>query len=178
MWSFIRVSSSLFVGLVMAMNLVGCGSDSGSTSSGGGSLGGLNVFLTDAPTDEVSSVVVAITGLKIKRSGDSVERSIFNETRQIDLLTLQNSTDLLVATSVPAGTYQFIEVNLDQGKSHIIVNGSQQPLKVASEKIKVLGGFEVEAGGQTNVVLDFDAKASLVKQGNGNWLLKPVIVKK
>ena len=71
-------------------------------------------------------------------------------------------------------------VQLDQARSNVVVmsTGNTEPLKIPSQEIKVLGGFVVEATGQTNVVLDFDAEKSLVKQGNNNWVLKPVIVKK
>ena len=53
-----------------------------------------------------------------------------------------------------------------------------QMMDTLPHQIKVLGGFVVQADGQTDVVLDFDAEKSLVKLGNNNWLLKPVIVKK
>jgi len=186
------------LGIVLAFLVGGCSSGSSDTSSGGGSssevsldgsdssvtssgdpLGTLSVYLTDAPTDEVSSVNVYITGLTVKRSGASVER-FSDDVGLIDLLTLQNSTMLMAENKVPAGDYQFIRVELDQSRSNVIdkSTGETLPLKIPSEEIKVTGGFDVPAGGATNIVLDFDADKSLVKLGNGNWLLKPVIVKK
>lgn len=177
MWRKVYTGTALAIGFVMALALSGCGG-SGETSSGSGPYGGLSVYLTDAPTDEVSSVNVAITGLKIKQSGSSVERSILDQTKIIDLLTLQNARELLVTASVQAGSYQFIEINLDENQSHVILrsDGSRQPIKIPSEEIKVLGGFTVQEGTQTNLVLDFDADKSLVKLGDGSWLLKPVII--
>ena len=186
------------LGIVLAFLLGGCSSGSSDTSSGGGSssevsadggsssvtssgdsLGTLSIYLTDAPTDEVSEVNVYITGLTVKRSGASVERFSY-DVGLIDLLTLQNSTMLMAENKVPAGDYQFIRVELDQSRSNVIdkLTGETLPLKIPSEEIKVTGGFVVPAGGATNIVLDFDADKSLVKLGNGNWLLKPVIVKK
>jgi len=162
---------------VTALVMTSCGG--GSDTSSGGSSGNLYVHLTDAPTDEVSSVNVYISGLKVKRSGAAVER-ISNDVGLIDLLTLTNSTKLIAVASVEPGNYDFIMVQLDQARSNVVVKstGNTEPLKIPSQEIKVLGGFVVEATGQTNVVLDFDAEKSLVKQGNNNWLLKPVIVKK
>ena len=186
------------LGIVLAFLLGGCSSGSSDTSSGGGSssevsldggnssvtssgdpLGTLSVYLTDAPTDEVSSVNVYITGLTVKRSGASVER-FSNDVGLIDLLTLRNSSLLMAEKNVRAGDYEFIRVELDQSRSNVIdkSTGETLPLKIPSEEIKVHGGFVVPTGGATNVVLDFDADKSLVKLGNGNWLLKPVIVKK
>ena len=184
------------LGIVLAFLLGGCSGGSSETSSGGGEssdtsldggsnsvtsssdpLGTLSIYLTDAPTDEVSSVNVYITGLTIKRSGASVER-FSNDVGLIDLLDLRDSTLLIAEDNVTAGDYEFIRVGLDQSRSNVIVSGETLPLKIPSEEIKVLGGFVVRTGGSTNIVLDFDADKSLVKLGNGNWLLKPVIVKK
>ena len=182
--------------IVLAFLLGGCSGGSSETSSGGGEssdtsldggsnsvtsssdpLGTLSIYLTDAPTDEVSSVNVYITGLTIKRSGASVER-FGNNVGLIDLLDLRDSTMLIAEDNVTAGDYEFIRVELDQSRSNVIVSGEALPLKIPSEEIKVLGGFVVPTGGFTNILLDFDADKSLVKLGNGNWLLKPVIVKK
>lgn len=184
------------LGIVLAFLLGGCSGGSSETSSGGGEssdtsldggsnsvtsssdpLGTLSIYLTDAPTDEVSSVNVYITGLTIKRSGASVER-FGNNVGLIDLLDLRDSTMLIAEDNVTAGDYEFIRVGLDQSRSNVIVSGETLPLKIPSEEIKVLGGFVVPTGGFTNILLDFDADKSLVKLGNGNWLLKPVIVKK
>jgi hypothetical protein len=184
------------LGIVLAFLLGGCSGGSSETSSGGGEssdtsldggsnsvtsssdpLGTLSIYLTDAPTDEVSSVNVYITGLTIKRSGASVER-FSNDVGLIDLLDLRDSTLLIAEDNVTAGDYEFIRVGLDQSRSNVIVSGETLPLKIPSEEIKVLGGFVVRTGGSTNIVLDFDADKSLVKLGDGNWLLKPVIVKK
>jgi hypothetical protein len=156
----------------------GCGGGGSETSSGGSS-GNLNIYLTDAPTDEVSRVNVYITGLTVKRSGASVER-ISDDVGLIDLLTLQNSTQLIAVANVQPGNYEFIMVELDQNRSSVVEksSGSTLPLKIPSQEIKVLGGFVVKTEGQTDVVLDFDADKSLVKLGNKNWQLKPVIVKK
>ena len=49
------------------------------------------------------------------------------------------------------------------------------PLRIPSQEIKILGGFRVDDDGTTTITLDFDAERSLVKLGNGEWLLKPVI---
>ena len=189
------------LGIVLAFLVGGCSSGSSDTSSGGASssevsvdggsssvtstgdsLGTLSIYLTDAPTDELSEVNVYIRGLTVKRSGASVER-FSDDVGLINLLDLQNSTMLMAENKVPAGDYEFIRVELDQSLSNVIEiseksTGKTLPLKIPSEEIKVLGGFVVPAGGATNIVLDFDADKSLVKLGNGNWLLKPVIVKK
>jgi len=168
---------SLIATLILAMTLTACSSSS-DTSSGSGPNGVLAVSLTDAPSDELSSVVVAITGLKIKKSGSPSERSIMDEVKKIDLLTLENAQQLLVETSVEAGTYEYIMFELDQAQSHVVENGAQKPVQIPSQKIKALGTFEVQEGRQTNLLYDFNVDQSMVRQGNNNWLMKPVIIKK
>jgi hypothetical protein len=40
----------------------------------------------------------------------------------------------------------------------------------------VVGGFEIDDDHVTTLTLDFDADASLNKLGNGDWLMRPVVV--
>lgn len=137
----------------------------------------LRILLTDAPTDELAEVNVYITGLTVKRSGSPVER-ISNDVGLVDLLSLRNGLMLLVAAQVEPGNYEFIRVELDQDQSFVVElgSGTELPLQIASEEVKVNGGFTMPAGGITSVTLDFDAEASLRKKGNGNWLLTPIIL--
>ena len=78
---------------------------------------------------------------------------------------------------VMAGNYEFIRVELSENGSSIVEagTGAVHPLRIASDQISVLGGFTVHATGTTDVLLDFDAEASLRHLGNGGWLLTPVI---
>ena len=83
---------------------------------------------------------------------------------------------LLVTLSVESGTYEFFQVDLDESGSYVVESGEEKPLQIPSTEIKVLGGFEVPEGEATTLLLDFDVDQSLVQEGNGEWLLKPVIV--
>jgi hypothetical protein len=167
----VRLSSSIII-LAGVLLFPACGSD-GPTSPRTGTL---RVELTDDPTDQLEEINVFITGLTVKHAQNPVER-ITDEIGLIDLLSLQDTTQLLAAVGVEPGTYQFIQVDLDQERSDVVEIGEgHKPLKIASEEIKVLGGFEVREGGTTTVTLDFDAEASIRQQGNGDWLLVPVIV--
>ena len=158
--------------IVLVMVLVSCG---GGSSSGAGTTGSLQVRLTDAHTNNVSEVNIAIVSLQAKPAGSPVVQIpvLFNT---VDLLTLQNSSALLANAIVPAGHYEFIMVKLDQGQSGVVEAGQAKPLMIASEEVKVLGGFDVLENGDTTVLLDFDAERSLIKQGNGQWQMKPVIL--
>lgn len=152
----------------------GC-SDGGSPTAPGGTV--LRVELTDAPTDELSEVHVHLSGLTLKGQGRPVER-IAGDLGTFDLLTLQNTRQLLVNAGVEPGLYEFIRVDLDESRSSVVeaATGEVLPLQIASREIKVLGPFTVEEGLVTTVLLDFDADRSLVRRGDGRWLLRPVIV--
>ncbi len=135
----------------------------------------LHIQLTDAPTDEVSEVNVFIVGLTMKHSERPVEQ-ITSESVLVNLMDLEDTSVLLVTLSVESGTYEFIQVDLDESRSYVVESGEEKPLQISSTEIKVLGGFEVPEGEATTLLLDFDVNQSLVQEGNGQWLLQPVIV--
>jgi hypothetical protein len=139
-------------------------------------MGTLAVRLTDAPVADATEVNVHIVGLTLKRVGSPVER-IANDVGTFDLLALTDTSALLVSASVPAGAYEFIQVDLSEDGSSITEagTGDEFPLQIASDEVKVLNGFTVNDDGTTDVLLDFDAAASLRHVGNGSWLLTPVI---
>jgi hypothetical protein len=138
--------------------------------------GTLAVRMTDAPVADATAIRVHIVGLTVKRSGAPVER-IANDIGTVDLLALENTSMLLATADVAAGQYEFIRVELSEAGSSIVEAGSGEvhPLSIASDEIKVNGGFTVHANGTTDVLLDFDARASLRHLGNDRWLLTPVI---
>jgi hypothetical protein len=160
--------------VLFAALVAGC---DGGGPSGPNGTGRLAVRMTDAPIDDVAQINVHITGLTVKRVDAPVER-IANDVGTFDLLTLADTSVLLTSADVQAGDYEFIRVELSENGSSIVLEGSTEelPLSIASDEIKVQGGgFTVNDDGTTTVLLDFDAKASLVQQGNGQWLLTPVI---
>lgn len=170
----IRRTLKHLTGITIILLLTACG---GGGSAGGASTGQgtLAVRLTDNHTDAVEEVNVYIVGLMIKLSNGPVQTLNCCNTK-VDLLSLAGTSQLLAVAQVQEGTYEFIQIELDESQSNIVENGVTKTLQIPSEKIKVLGGFEVQAGLTTTVVLDFDAHESLVLQGNGQWLLTPVIL--
>ena len=166
--------TSVFGLLVVAL-AVGCNGSNDNPTSPPGS-GRLSISMTDAPTGGVSEINVFVTGLTVKPK-DGPEAKIANEIGLVDLLTLQNTTKQLVDLGVAAGDYEFVKIELDQSRSTVkeTATGEMKPLQIASEEVKVLGGFNVPLGGSTDVLLDFKADQSIRHLGNGDWLLTPVI---
>jgi len=154
--------------------LAACGGGSPSAPSGPARL---QIRLTDAPTNGATAINVHIVGLMIKRAGDIAAEKITNDVGIHDLLQLQGTSALLAAAEVDPGDYEFVQVELDQSDSTVTEesSGDTVPVRIASEEIKVLGGFTVMEDHTTTVLLDFDAQASLRHLGNGDWVLTPVI---
>lgn len=172
---WIRTLGILTVALLL-MPLLACNGSSNSPTASNTS-GSLRINLKDAPTDQLSAVTVYISGLKVKASGMPVQ-TLAADIGPVNLLDLQTDPIQLVAAAVDPGDYQYIQVELDPSQSSVTETDTQAvlPLQIPSSKIKILGGFTVDANNETTVTLDFNADKSLIQRGNGSWLMKPVIV--
>ena len=168
-----RTLCSLSSLIVLAMfSTVACG-DSPTAPSGNGNL---VVQLTDDHTDNVEQVNIYFTSVTANSAGGPPETMtlVLSENPQ-DLLLLRDAVIPLATAVVEPGDYVSLRINLDADQSSVVEGGKTLPLQIPSGEIKILGGFTVSDNATTTVTLDFDAEASLVRQGNGNWLLKPVI---
>lgn len=154
--------------------LVAACSESPTSPSGTGS--NLRVMLTDAPAG-VDQVNIFFTSVDAKPVDGPLERLTLNlASNPIDLLTLDDKVVGFAAGEVDEGQYEFLHINIDQSRSYLVENGVRKPLRIPSQEIKVLGGFEVDDDQVTTLTLDFDADQSLNKLGNGDWMMRPVVV--
>jgi len=185
--------------LVLSGILFWAGCDSGGT--GGTAQGDVTLRLTDAPAD-LDSAVVTVDRVDLLTedgvsddngdddngddddSGDDDDEStltLTEETRQLDLLQLQNGTEEILAdeVTVPEGEYTQLRFVLGS-ENYVFVNGEQQTLEVPSGQqsgIKiVLPEVEIENDGdKIDLTLDFDVEDSFIEQGNGTYRFKPTI---
>lgn len=97
-----------------------------------------------------------------------------------DILQLQNGAEALLAdTEIEAGELEEIRLILGENNK-VVVDGDTMDLVVPSGsasglKVKVDDEDDIEPGEFYDVVIDFVASKSIVKTGNGKYLLKPVI---
>ena len=181
-----------FAALVLAAFVAGCGGGGGS-GDGGGS-GTLGVSLTDAPACGFNAVNVSVSKVRAHLSGDATEDSggwaeiTLSPARKINLLDLTNGVvETLGETTLPAGHYTQLRLMLlaNTGSSptnnSVVLSGAPgteialtTPSAVQSG-IKLINEFDVAPGQRVDLVLDFDACKSVVRRGNGSYLLKPVI---
>jgi hypothetical protein len=163
------------IGVSLAGLLTASCSSGGPTSPSAN--GNLRLLLTDAPIDDVEKVNIFFTDITVKPVGQSPQKLTLQlQSNPIDLLTLDDQVVGFAAGAVTPGDFEFIHINIDASKSNIVEKGVEKPLRVPSQEIKILQGFTVDANHATSLTLDFDAKASLVSLGNGDWLLRPIIV--
>jgi Domain of unknown function (DUF4382) len=95
----------------------------------------------------------------------------------IDLLTLQNGVTMeLGSAKVPAGSYDMLRMVVSSAT--VTVNGQTSPLSVpsgAERGVQVKYAFTVGSGDKTDLLLDFDANASVHQEGNGGYTMVPVL---
>jgi hypothetical protein len=171
---FSQAARALAVGALLAL-AAACGGN----PAGPGSVSGANlaVMLTDAPIDDVQQVQIFFTSVTAKPVGRPVETLVLQLAENpVDLLTLSDRSIVFAAGVVEEGRYEFMHINIDEQRSYLVENGVRKSLRVPSGEVKVLGGFTVDENTRTTLTLDFDAKESLVRLGNGDWLLRPIIV--
>ncbi|MCF8060287.1 MAG: DUF4382 domain-containing protein [Bacteriovoracaceae bacterium] len=189
------IRMSLSIGLLLLLSACQVENGEGSSSNKENSLtvgylskyspvgNNLKVSLTDAPHDDLAEVVVSIKEVILKVNGNKGnELSIAQNLGPIDLLTLQNGVMMGIADmQLPTGTkVNQIRLILEETGHYITyTDGSVCQLQTPSQQnsgLKIINPeFTIEEGQAYSMVIDFDAKKSIVFQGNGGCLLKPVL---
>lgn len=95
-----------------------------------------------------------------------------------NLLDLTNGLDTLLATAeLPAGKISQIRLILGNN-NNLLLDGTEHALATPSAQqagLKLNLHAELQEGVTYTLLLDFDAARSIVRRGNGTYLLKPVI---
>ncbi|MCR9181473.1 MAG: DUF4382 domain-containing protein [Flavobacteriaceae bacterium] len=138
----------------------------------------IKVSLTDAPGD-YEHVYVDVQDVVVKYSDIEGEVSLGNINAGIyDLLELTGGISVLLADEeVPSGNISQMRLVLGSENS-IVIEGETYPLQTPSAQqsgLKLTINQTLENGILYEFVLDFDVEESIVVQGNGGYLLKPVI---
>jgi hypothetical protein len=164
--------------LALGLALFGCAGDgdsSGSTNgTSAGGRGTLNVRLADAPDPTISSLVINVT--KVEANIDGGWQTLDVQDTEVDLLDLVKNDILLATNDVPAGHYNQVRVFVDSatvtdgdGTHNVTIpSGAQTGIK-----LNVNG--DIEPNQIVTLLLDFNVGKSLIKTGNGQYKLQPVI---
>lgn len=138
----------------------------------------MSIKLIDAPGDydavfiDVKDVVIKYNGSEEDVTFDEINAGIY------DLLELTGGVSvLLIDDEIPAGDISQIRLILGDNNT-IVVDGETFPLQTPSAQqsgLKINLNETLEGGIFYEFILDFDVDKSIVTQGNGGYLLKPVI---
>ena len=178
----------------MALLAASCSSDTGTNTSG---MGTLQIQLTDAPfsTDSVSRVDVFVVRVDAKQAeSDSTDAArgvsddsasvngwttIATPKQKIELLALRNGVSTLLGDkSVTAGTYRSFRLIIDPSQSSVTLKNGTVLTSTSSPsvsfpsaarsgiKVKLDQPITVGAAATTKVLIDFDVAQSFVLRGN------------
>ncbi len=159
---------------VLSLSYLASCSDKDSTSTL------FNLRMTDGPIDDATEVNIDLeTVIVITNEGrDSFE--LTTNAGVYNLLDFQNGLDTLIGSSiVDADTIHQIRLVLGENNS-IVFDSISHELKTPSAQqsgLKINVQKDVSELEVFNLLIDFDARESVVELGNGNggYLLKPVI---
>ncbi len=168
--TIIGLTSILFIVVIV---FISCKKDQNTGNST------LNVRLTDAPT-AFEEVNVDIREVRVKFSDDSTSAGWVTLTTFpgiYRLLDLQNGVDTLLATGVfPFQTIK--EIRFVLGPNNTIKDaGVVYPLTIPSGSesgLKLKINKSLNATLET-IIIDFDAALSVIKEGTGDYKLRPVL---
>ena len=89
-------------------------------------------------------------------------------------ITLSPGTTTLYSyDNLAGGNYSGIKLRMDSGK--VIVNGVSYYFSPPDQEVDVSGSFVVEAGHNNYIDLTFDVGQSILPDGEGGYILKPVL---
>jgi hypothetical protein len=153
-------------GLVTSCNITGGNS---------GATGGLNLLLTDAPTDEWEQVTVVLKSIGLHRSGSTSWEEVWTADPNnpaagtINLVELNGVAEYLENATLTVGTYDRMKIviNTDPATMTLVPDGATTPIDPANItvvdpsgkgeiKIDLDPAIIVEEGKDTNLLIDFD----------------------
>lgn len=163
--------------MIMAITLVAGSCKKNSNDSSANKTSYLTLRLTDAPANyDAVNIDIQSIGVQVDSGWSN-----FNLPNPgvFDLISLSNGTSVLLVSNigVPAGTINQMRLHLGNNNT-IVVDGVSHNLQTPSGQTsgyKVKMNASIQPGASYVVMIDFDASKSIVKEGNGNYLLKPVV---
>ncbi len=146
------------------------------TTTSPSTTGAVQVMVTDAPPSGVTAIVVTASKIEAHRAGaadDSGWDTLVSQPVTFDLVKVTGVEQLLGSQTLPVGHYTQVRFSVD--KTVVTYQGTDKTANVPSDKVRVVGEFDVTQGETTVLTLDFDADKSVVITGQGNAQLKPTL---
>ena len=140
----------------------------------------IEIRVTDPPPAEVKSAVVYLTNIEVHKVSDNVSDNvgkwmpIIGVAPSFDLMVVAEVAAVLGSANITAGSFTQIRMDVDRVEV-VTVAGENITAEVPSEKLKIVGAFNVGGGRKTVLTLDFDGSKSLIITGKGKALVRPVV---
>lgn len=179
------VSAALLAALGL-LGLSGCAgiTKATSTTTPAASSGSVAAFLTDAPADGVAAFSIQLTGATLVGT-NGVSTSISTGVQQIEIRHLVlASTVALQNGGAPSGNYTALNLSfanpqmtlVDASGNVTLLNATTTPsVKLASVTVNAPISMSLAANGAAGLVMDFDLRQSISTDGNGNYVVTPVV---
>ena len=139
----------------------------------------IEIHVTDPPAANVTSAVVYLSHIEVHKvsanESDNVGEwiPIIDAPPSFDLMKVAEVAAILGSANVTAGN--FTQIRMDVDRVEVVAGGENITAEVPSDKLKIVGPFNVGGGKRTVLTLDFDGSQSLNITGNGKALFKPVV---
>jgi hypothetical protein len=171
------------LGAALALFAAGCSS----SDSSGDDTGLVSLALTDAASDELTSLCVDLESIRLTRANGSVVSALPQPIR-IDFATLSDVSQVLNVLRLPAGVYTAAEVTLDftdaeawivgETVEATILDGTGNALTgEVTLPITIGGGLSAAATRARILELDFDLDQSVIVDANANTVqVEPSLV--
>ena len=160
--------------IILSLLVIGCDSSSDPSET----TGTFNVRLTDAPA-AFDAVDITFSEVSVIQSGGE-PIVVSNLVQTLNLIEWSNGNSTpLGSIELEAGTYNQIRLIIDTAT--VTIDGVESGVKVpsgAQTGLKLTHQFTMEAGSTYDLMIDFDASRSIVRNGsstNPRYLLKPTI---
>ena len=160
----------------------------GACSSGGNNTnqGTISVSLMDRPVDGITELNITVTEFWIKPQGNgpAFELDMVETPVTVNLLelTVDNPAIFIDRANIPAGTYNWLEMTVDDSNSsasHAMTDeGAMQDvdIDVPSDRVRLINNFVVEPNDSVRLLFDWDVRKGLTEAvGRNLYILKPVI---
>jgi hypothetical protein len=164
------------------MSLMACSGGSGDPAPTGPSK--ISISLMDAPVDGVTAVYVKITSMWIKpQGGPAVQLPLTTTPMTVNLMELtdKNAAILIDEAVIEPGSYEWLSMDVAAERnvrdSYVMTEAGGEEeieLRVPSNRVRLVGGFEVPPNKSLQLLFDWDMRKGLVyPPGQGQYMLKP-----
>jgi Domain of unknown function (DUF4382) len=165
--------------LVFALIAGGCG---GGGSGGSQETGRVTMLVGDAPIDDLAEVWITVSEVELNMAGGK-KNVVLNTPQRIELLSLQNLTEVLLSEEIVTGRINKVRLLLDKLEILRVGGTSPDDLEVLDVpaggwiELNPQGGIEVRAGETITMFIDVDLERSMhvTQGGNNSYEFRPQV---